>query len=625
MKKINLLFLFLVCTLIIFLHAPSAFSGFATLSWDPPVTNADGTPVNDLAGYKIYYGTSSGNYSQNIDVGNVTTYTVSNLTEGVTYYFAATAYDAARNESTDSNEVIKTIQLFLQYSLSVEKAGTGSGTVTSSPAGIECGSTCSGTYDAGTSISLSALPSANSTFAGWSGGCSGTGTCTVTMNSARTVTATFILKTYAITASAGAGGNISPYGSVPVNYGASKTFTITPNTGYHVTNVVVDGSSAEAVQSYTFYNVTSNHTIGATFAADNNSQEMIIDNHDAATSHTGTWSISSGNGSYGVDSVFGRNGATFTWYFTPSQSGSYEVSMWWTYRDSRSTNIPVDIEYSGGTDRIFLNQKQTLSDWYILGTYAFEAGVSYKVTIMAQPYPTSSSTTCADAVIFSFISSTMPPEAYIDSISPKSAQPGQIIEFRGHGDDSDGYIEAYQWESSIDGYLSDSQTFTTALSKGTHLISLHVQDNEGAWSKPVTEAVAVGTPTAEIVIDNRDKATSQTGIWSVSGKANPYGIDSLSSRDGTTFTWHFTPPQSGNYELSMWWTSLKSRSTNIPVDIEYWGGTTRTYVNQRKNGGKWNLLGTYNFQGGVTYRITVLSQPSPTSTCADAVRFVYVW
>jgi len=622
MKKINLLFLFLVCTLIIFLHAPSAFSGFATLSWDPPVTDADGTPVSDLAGYKIYYGTSSSNYSQNIDVGNVTTYTINNLTEGMTYYFAATAYDAARNESTESNEVSKTIQLSLQYSLSVEKAGTGSGTVTSYPAGIICGSACSGTYDDGTSISLTASPAANSIFAGWSTGCSGTGTCTVTMDAAKTITATFTLKTYAITASAEAGGSISPSGSVPVNYGASKTFSITPDAGYHVMDVKVDGMSRGTLSTFTFTTITANHAIQATFATNTPSQDIIIDNGEPSTSSTGTWSISSGLNPYGTNSLFSRNGGTYTWTFTPSQTGTYEVSMWWTYRPTRSSSVPIDIESSWGTARIYVNQIDELkgSTWNIFGNYYFEAGKSYKVTIIAQ----GASTTCADTVRFRFISSTTPPEAYIDSINPRLAEPGQTIEFRGHGEDSDGYVEAYQWESSIDGPLSDSQAFTAALSAGTHEISLQVQDNEGVWSQPVMEVLVVGTPPTEVIIDNHDKATSQTGTWSVSGSTNPYGADSLWSRDGTAFTWHFNPPQSGNYELSMWWTFWKSRSTNIPVDIEYSGGTKRAYINQQQNTGKWNVLGTYYFEVGVNYRITVISQPRPTSTCADAVRFLYV-
>ena len=69
-----------------------------------------------------------------------------------------------------------------------------------------------------------------------------------------------------ITASAGGGGTISPSGVVSVIYGANQSFTITPNTGYHVADVLVDGSSAGAVTSYTFNSVTANHTISASFA-----------------------------------------------------------------------------------------------------------------------------------------------------------------------------------------------------------------------------------------------------------------------------------------------------------------------------------------------------------------------
>jgi len=265
MEKRNIYFLSMLLTTIIFLNATSLLAGDATLSWDAPTTNEDGTPLTDLAGYKVYYGTSSGNYSQSIDVGNVTTYVVNNLTEGLTYYFTATAYDILANESKYSNEVSKTIPLS-QYTLIVNKGGTGTGTVTSSPGGISCGSDCSEIYNIGTSVTLMASPDTSSTFGGWSGACTGTGTCAVTMDAEKTVTATFTLKTYTITASAGTGGTISPSGSVSVNHGASQTFTITPNTSYLVADVLVDGNSVGAVTTYTFGNVTANHTINISFA-----------------------------------------------------------------------------------------------------------------------------------------------------------------------------------------------------------------------------------------------------------------------------------------------------------------------------------------------------------------------
>ncbi len=77
------------------------------------------------------------------------------------------------------------------YELSVAAAGTGSGTVTSSPAGINCGSDCVQSFASGSTVTLTATPSDESSFAGWGGACSGTGTCTVTMNQAQSVTATF--------------------------------------------------------------------------------------------------------------------------------------------------------------------------------------------------------------------------------------------------------------------------------------------------------------------------------------------------------------------------------------------------------------------------------------------------
>ena len=76
--------------------------------------------------------------------------------------------------------------------LSVAKAGSGQGVITSKPQAIECGTSCSAELDAATKVALHALPAPGSSFAGWSGeGCSGTGSCKVLMNEARNVTATF--------------------------------------------------------------------------------------------------------------------------------------------------------------------------------------------------------------------------------------------------------------------------------------------------------------------------------------------------------------------------------------------------------------------------------------------------
>jgi hypothetical protein len=78
------------------------------------------------------------------------------------------------------------------HALTVTRSGDGSGTVTSAPAGISCGATCSAGFDVGASVTLTEAPGAGSSFQGWSGACSGTATtCTVAMSDERAVTAQF--------------------------------------------------------------------------------------------------------------------------------------------------------------------------------------------------------------------------------------------------------------------------------------------------------------------------------------------------------------------------------------------------------------------------------------------------
>ncbi len=98
----RLLLALVLVTLLVGLYPVKVIAGSVSIVWDPN-TEAD------LAGYKVYVGTSPGTYSQTIDVGHVTTFTISDLTDGETYYFALTAYDIFANESGSSTEVSTTL------------------------------------------------------------------------------------------------------------------------------------------------------------------------------------------------------------------------------------------------------------------------------------------------------------------------------------------------------------------------------------------------------------------------------------------------------------------------------------------------------------------------------------
>jgi Divergent InlB B-repeat domain len=291
---------------------PDVFSAQVTLSWDSPSTNTDGTPLTDLSGYKVYYGTTTRSYTQTIDVGNTNTYTVSNLSDG-TYYFAVTASNMSGNESVYSNEVNKTIQSTPQIYTINASAGTG-GSISPSGSVIvnqSANQNFTITPDPGYIIADVKVDSAS------------VGAVTSytfsNVSAAHTIQAFFSTVSYTITASAGTGGSISPSGSVSVNQGASKTFSISANAGYSIADVKVDSTSVGKVASYTFSNVTAAHTIQASFSS--------------SLSYTITASAGTGGSISPAGSVSIKQGASKT--FTVAPRIGYRIT------DVRVDNISV--------------------------------------------------------------------------------------------------------------------------------------------------------------------------------------------------------------------------------------------------------------------------------------------
>ena len=133
------------------------------------------------------------------------------------------------------------------------------------------------------------------------------------VTAAHTISATFaaVVVNYTITASAGANGSISPSGAVSVVSGANQTFTITANGGFNISDVLVDGVSVGAVGTYTFTNVTANHTISSSFVA-------VVVNYTITASTGANGSISP---SGAVSVVSGANQS-----FTITANGGFNIS-----------------------------------------------------------------------------------------------------------------------------------------------------------------------------------------------------------------------------------------------------------------------------------------------------------
>jgi flagellar hook assembly protein FlgD len=227
---------------------------------------------------------------------NVTTYTNTGLTVGTAYYYRVRAYDGTNYSAYSSvvNQTIRTIAASAGANGAISPIGT---------VGVASGSTQVFTITPNTGYKIDTV-----TVDGGAVATNPTYTFSnVTVN--HTISAAFSVNTFTITASAGANGSISPSGIVSVNSGATSTFTMTPNTGYHVSDVLVDGASVGAVGSYTFTNVTANHTIAASFAIN-------------------TYTITASAGANGTISPSGvvsvNSGATTTFTITPNSG--YHVS-----------------------------------------------------------------------------------------------------------------------------------------------------------------------------------------------------------------------------------------------------------------------------------------------------------
>ncbi len=159
------------------------------------------------------------------------------------------------------------------FTLTVTRSGEGSGTVVSSPPGISCGATCSASYASGTTVTLTAAPASGSSFGGWSGACTGSGACIVSMTAARAVTAGFDGSGGGDTRPSAGCGKVRTLqnGTITIESNGSRTYVLRAPDNYDNTRpyrLVVAyhwlGGSSQAVANagyYGFWNLAGGSTI----------------------------------------------------------------------------------------------------------------------------------------------------------------------------------------------------------------------------------------------------------------------------------------------------------------------------------------------------------------------------
>jgi hypothetical protein len=359
-----------------------AQAGQAALSWKAPTTYSDGTPLGDLAGYRVHIGNSSCSYRQTIDVGKVTSYQTNNLADGAAYYFAVTAYNSSGTESAYSNEKGKLLPPYLI----IASYGSG-GTVTALNNPNVTFQTIGSVTRAelrvgdGASQAFSIAPASGNSIGDVKVDAKSVGKVTsYTFNMVKaghTLDVTFAgsnTSTYTITSSAGSGGTITPSGAIVVPVGGSQSFSIVPSAGHSVSDLKVDGVSVGRVSSYSFTNVTANHTIQASFSANTASYTITASaGTGGSISPAGAVSVAAGGSQsfsitpaagYSVSDVKvdGASVGRVTTYSFPNLSANHTIQASFaaasafavncggtSYTNSAGVVYLTDTNYSGGS------------------------------------------------------------------------------------------------------------------------------------------------------------------------------------------------------------------------------------------------------------------------------------
>ena len=350
-----------------------------------------GTATVKAGESKTFTATVTGNANKAVDFSVQEGVSAGTITAGGVYTAPTTAgtyhvVATSHVDPTKSATAIVTVTA-INFLLTVTPAGAGSGTVISLPAGINCGNTCSASYNSGTSVTLTATSALGSLFTGWTGGgCSGTGTCMVTMNAAYFITATFHPQPFDLTVTpegAGSGTVTSlPAGihcgntcSASYNFGTAVTLTATAALGSIFTGWTgrdCSGTSACIVTMNATQFITAtfhppepftkvpgfNNDVYAIAPAGDGTRDIYVGGFFTTYNSMGSNRIIRLNADGSVDTAFAV-GSGFNNYvntIVPSKDGTGDIyvgGLFTTYNSTGSNNGIIRLNADGSADTAF--------------------------------------------------------------------------------------------------------------------------------------------------------------------------------------------------------------------------------------------------------------------------------
>jgi hypothetical protein len=384
--------------------------------------------------------------------------------------------------------------------------------------------------------------------------------------------------------------------------------------------------------------------------------EVVVDDNDGRPwiSAVGEWYRTSYPAGYwGIgfrtDGNSGKGAKSLSYHPYLPEAGVYEVFIRYAQRSTYASNVPVEIVYDGGTDNVTLNQRVDGGQWNLLGTYSFAMGSSARVTLRTAG---TSGYVAADALRF------LKPGAprSIITVSATDATAGEPGTLQGTGtlafSRTAPTTSALTVDFTVGGTaaggsdyssIGTAVTFLAGSATATKTVSV-LDDSLVESDETVVVTLAsgsgytIGNPSSavvtildddvtggEIVLD--DPVATYVGTWSLSTTVagyhgSGYRHDGNSGKGSKSAMFRPSLATAGGYRVYLWYSANGNRAGNVPVDVIHAGGTATVTVDQRVNGGQWNLLGTYSFNVGTGGYVRIRNGGTTGYVAADAVKWV---
>jgi RHS repeat-associated protein len=326
---------------------------------------------------------------------------------------------------------------------------------------------------------------------------------------------------------------------------------------------------------------------------------VVVDNLDAGFSVSGAaWnsSTNTGNGRLVGSNIFWLSNTapsnTATWTPTLPAAKDYRVYAWWTSASDRASDATYTVHHASGSTAVQVNQKTGRDQWNLLGTFSLAPGNNHRVELSNQ----ANGVVMADAIQFFPVDGTPNTATWTPEI-PQSQE-----------------YHVYAWWSQASDRAQNAP-FTVHHAAGSDEIVVNQRTNGGQWNLLGTYPFAPGS-------GHRVEVTNSEVNGGVNADAVKFvPVNPDPSAPPPTATWTPEISVAREYDVFAMWSADSTRPPDATYVVHHSGGTSSVVVNQRSNGGQWNLLGTYTFAPESGHRIDLSQQPNGF-VIADAIQMV---